>query len=247
MKASMNRIERTVVRYVARQFGNRTIRILELCPGAGHLTRALIAEGYSSIEALDIDPDAFDVPEVTCHKGNLSDPQPFSDGSFDLVICCEGIEHLEHQYAFVKECNRVLAPGGSLVLSTPNGTNFASRLRFLMTGFYALSTRPNNEFSKNWYVEHIYPLTFWQLRHILHTRGFLIRELFTDHFRKSALVGVPLWPLVYLLTWLALAKESDPRQLEVNRQICAQMCGPVLYLGRTMVVHAVKESPASLP
>jgi SAM-dependent methyltransferase len=45
---------------------------------------------------------------------------PFQDGSFDLVTSFETLEHVSEGEPFVAELHRVLAPGGLLVLSTPN-------------------------------------------------------------------------------------------------------------------------------
>jgi SAM-dependent methyltransferase len=39
---------------------------------------------------------------------------------FDSVLCGELIEHLERPYDFLREVSKVVAPGGRLVLSTPN-------------------------------------------------------------------------------------------------------------------------------
>ena len=47
---------------------------------------------------------------------------PFADGGFDLITIIELIEHLEPDaaLALLREAHRVLAPGGRLVISTPN-------------------------------------------------------------------------------------------------------------------------------
>jgi SAM-dependent methyltransferase len=45
---------------------------------------------------------------------------PLKNGSLDLVISLETIEHAPHPERFVSEFRRVLAPSGILVLSTPN-------------------------------------------------------------------------------------------------------------------------------
>jgi SAM-dependent methyltransferase len=45
---------------------------------------------------------------------------PFSPGCFDLVVAFEIIEHLDDPQAFLAELRRVLDPGGTLILSTPN-------------------------------------------------------------------------------------------------------------------------------
>lgn len=49
---------------------------------------------------------------------------PFTDACFDVVISAQTIEHLWDQDRFVAECARVLRPGGSLVVSTPNTLTF---------------------------------------------------------------------------------------------------------------------------
>jgi 2-polyprenyl-3-methyl-5-hydroxy-6-metoxy-1,4-benzoquinol methylase len=43
----------------------------------------------------------------------------FADAEFNAVLCCEVIEHLKDDRAGVREINRLLNPGGLLVLSTP--------------------------------------------------------------------------------------------------------------------------------
>ena len=49
------------------------------------------------------------------------DQFPCPDGHFATVLCCELIEHLHHDpMHMMSEINRVLRPGGTLVLTTPN-------------------------------------------------------------------------------------------------------------------------------
>jgi 2-polyprenyl-6-hydroxyphenyl methylase/3-demethylubiquinone-9 3-methyltransferase len=43
-------------------------------------------------------------------------------GTFDLVTCVEVIEHVADKHAFMKDVAARLAPGGLLVMSTPNRT-----------------------------------------------------------------------------------------------------------------------------
>jgi len=58
------------------------------------------------------------------------DPLPFPDSSFDLVLFTEVLEHFEwHPEPALRECRRVLRPGGCLVLTTPNSAELGLRVR----------------------------------------------------------------------------------------------------------------------
>lgn len=52
------------------------------------------------------------------------DPFPHQDGEFDLVLCCEILEHMAMDPShMLREAHRVLKPGGHLVLTTPNAAS----------------------------------------------------------------------------------------------------------------------------
>ena len=55
------------------------------------------------------------------------------DGRFDLVTCMEVIEHVADPAAFLKALAARLAPGGLLILSTPNATGW-SKLMMITIG-----------------------------------------------------------------------------------------------------------------
>jgi SAM-dependent methyltransferase len=56
--------------------------------------------------------------------GNLAE-LPLADNSVDVVVNFQVIEHLWDQGQFLRECFRVLAPGGELLISTPNRITFS--------------------------------------------------------------------------------------------------------------------------
>lgn len=47
---------------------------------------------------------------------------PFSDSSLDFIIASNMIHHLSQPYRFLKECSRVLRPGGCLIIQEVNNS-----------------------------------------------------------------------------------------------------------------------------
>lgn len=78
-----------------------------------------VAREHAAAMALDIDYRVGDVQEL--------------EGQFDLVTCMEVIEHVADPAAFVEALAKRLAPGGLLIMSTPNATSW-SRLIMITIG-----------------------------------------------------------------------------------------------------------------
>jgi SAM-dependent methyltransferase len=60
------------------------------------------------------------------------EPLPFEDGTFDVVVAGEFLEHVRDPEAVVAEVRRVLRRGGTFVGSVPNAFRLQSRLLFLL-------------------------------------------------------------------------------------------------------------------
>jgi len=75
---------------------------------------------------VDVAPEAIEFARAHYPATNLRfeegscEALPHANGSFELVVAFEVIEHLEDWQAFLREARRVLAPNGQLVVSTPN-------------------------------------------------------------------------------------------------------------------------------
>jgi SAM-dependent methyltransferase len=61
---------------------------------------------------------------------DLTEPFPFSDNSFAYIICEHAIEHICYAdaLAMLRECIRVLKPGGKLRISTPDLVRYADMI-----------------------------------------------------------------------------------------------------------------------
>ncbi|MDP3067686.1 MAG: methyltransferase domain-containing protein [Methylocystis sp.] len=94
---------------------DKTIRAFAETPEAARL-RILDLNGAPAISpALAALPEYVraDYPKVDMLA------MPFADGVFDLVIHSDTLEHVPHPVRALQECQRVLAPGGSLCFTVP--------------------------------------------------------------------------------------------------------------------------------
>jgi ubiquinone/menaquinone biosynthesis C-methylase UbiE len=64
--------------------------------------------------------------EAELVRANL-ESLPFEDGSFDLVLCSQVVEHLLAPERGLAELARILRPGGTLIVSTDNERNLVTR------------------------------------------------------------------------------------------------------------------------
>lgn len=89
-------------------------RALDVGCREGAQTRWLEQRGYR-VTSIDVEK-LFDSAEVV----DANEPLPYPDAHFDVVWCSEVIEHLADPNYSLGEMRRVLAPGGKLVVTTPN-------------------------------------------------------------------------------------------------------------------------------
>ena len=93
--------------------------------GAAELSRAAKVVGVdASAEAVDHAHANFSRAGVHFLRA-VCESLPFADGSFDLVVAFEVIEHLARWQDFLAEARRVLRPAGLLLVSTPNKAYYA--------------------------------------------------------------------------------------------------------------------------
>lgn len=94
--------------------------VLEVGSGTGYGIQELAPKAihYNAIDKYET-PVPASLDNVTFLRGNIP-PLPYAAEQFDVVVSFQVIEHIEEDYLFVSECARVLKPGGTLILSTPN-------------------------------------------------------------------------------------------------------------------------------
>ena len=126
--------------------------------------------------------------EFTCdvdHFDAEKDIYPYEDGSFATVICGELIEHLfSDPMHMMSEINRILRPGGHLVLTTPNIASMRALHAILQgyhPGFFPAYLKPGDSGDARHNREYT-PKEIWQL---FYYSGFEMMNLETGEFRAD--------------------------------------------------------------
>jgi SAM-dependent methyltransferase len=140
--------------------GGRTV--LEVGCGEGYGT-ARIAAVAKHVLGIDYDEPsirhaAATYPQAAFARANLAG-LPIGDGAIEVVATLQVIEHVWDHPQFVRECARVLRPGGTLVVTTPNRLTFSPGL-----------DRPVNPF-------HTHEFTAAELTRLLSRCGFIVNEV----------------------------------------------------------------------
>jgi SAM-dependent methyltransferase len=103
---------------------------------------------------------------------------PFPDESFGTVVSTDVIEHIVDAVTAARELHRVLAPGGCLVVTTPNVCSLRRRLVMLAGKFPWTSEGPCTEDGRLLDGGHFHYFTYGTVESICRDVGFVRCERF---------------------------------------------------------------------
>ena len=148
-------------------------------------------------ESFQCDVDLFDAER---------DPFPYPDGWFATVLCCELLEHLARDpMHMMVEINRVLRPGGHLLLTTPNIASLRSIAAILQGYHPGLFTHYVHPDKAAMEPRHYREYTPTEIRRLLEDAGFTVIKLETGPYREQPR---PEWLwVVHLLERYRLPKD----------------------------------------
>lgn len=227
-------------------------RLLDIPAGEGEQSLALKRRGFSVV-SVDLLPRAGEGGGLAWACADANRSFPFRDASFDYVLSREGIEHLENQAGFIRECARVLKPDGVLVITTPNMTHLSARLSSLLTGQRNLRRGLINEVQTvrigrraHPYHGHVFMIDYFRMRYILRLAGFDRLELFTDRFSPTSIAMAWMVPLLYVASRFSVRtaarkarRKSFPAvPVSVANEILRHVMSPALLFGKRMIVMA---------
>ena len=125
---------------------------LDVGCGAGLLAEPLARLG-AKVTGLDASPELIAVAhqhaarqgiEIDYRAGEIAE----LEGQYDLITCMEVIEHVADPAAFVNALALRLAPGGLLILSTPNATGWSRLLMITLGEGLGRIPRGTHDFAK---------------------------------------------------------------------------------------------------
>jgi 2-polyprenyl-6-hydroxyphenyl methylase/3-demethylubiquinone-9 3-methyltransferase len=125
---------------------------LDVGCGAGLLAEPLARTG-AAVTAIDAAPELIDAARAHATAQGLeidyrAVPVEELDGRFDLVTCLEVIEHVAEPLAFLRWLAARLAPGGLMILSTPNRTAWSKLLTITLAEGIGSIPKGTHDFGK---------------------------------------------------------------------------------------------------
>ncbi len=127
-------------------------RALDVGCGAGLLAEPLCRMG-ATVTAVDAAPEL--IAAARLHAAGQELPIDYRatgveevEGTFDLVTAMEVIEHVADAQAFIGALARRLAPGGLLILSTPNRTAWSKLLTITIAEGLGRIPRGTHDYAK---------------------------------------------------------------------------------------------------
>ena len=117
----------------------RDRRILDVGAATGYLGSALRQAGFHSVSGIEMNPEwareakPFYQSLEVCDLER--DPLPWEEGSFDVLICADVLEHLKDPAGVLRRLQGLLAAGGMGLVSLPNVAHWSVRLSLLFGRF----------------------------------------------------------------------------------------------------------------
>lgn len=162
-------------------------QVADIACGTGYGTILLAKAGARSVHGMDISDEAVAFSQENCNipnafylVANAQNLTAISDGEFDFVVSFETIEHLPKVESYLDEIMRILRPGGTFLVSTPD--------RRIASVLHCFLGHPQNPY-------HICEYTERELLDLLSTR-FQIEACYGQGFVPRWLV---FWPIQFIV------------------------------------------------
>ena len=116
-------IKHIITEYSIFQQRREFLEICDIACGHGELLKRLKEDGFRvrGVEGAPARVEEVRQSGIECVCANV-EHVPLPDGSLDVIICTECLEHVKDPVAVLKEVNRLLIRGGMVFVTTPYGS-----------------------------------------------------------------------------------------------------------------------------
>jgi len=188
--------------------------VIDIPCGDGRMS-AVFKELGAKVQSYDLDSKDNDYIEHPHKFADMNECLPIESNHADIILCQEGIEHLQDQFFIFSEFNRILKKGGILILTTPSISNIRSKFAYLFMETENFKRLPYNEIDALWRVDknndkikiyfgHLFLITCSKLFTISKLNGFRLKEqILTKISPSSFFLFILLYPLILFFNALS--------------------------------------------
>ena len=180
----ISQVDPRLAKIIAIVTAARPQTLADIGSGRGFLLDRLADRGLTGMVGVDVFDDVAS-DRWDYRAADITERLPLNDASMECVVAGEIIEHVPNPDHLVREVRRVLVPGGTFVLSTPNLVSWANRV-LVPFGIQPLGTETSSEVALgrrlrvlgqgNQVQGHLKVFSHRALREILERYGFTVLQ-----------------------------------------------------------------------
>jgi SAM-dependent methyltransferase len=180
-------------------------RVLDVACGPGHIG-SRIRELGNHVVGVEVSAEASEAAKAVLdevHSFDIEGPWPDNvlGQSFDVIVLGEVLEHVFDPVAVLKSAQQVLAPGGRVVITTPNFLVWIARLQVLF-GRFRYQRYGLFDFG------HIRWFTYDYLRQVIRDAGLVIDTEWHVPHPKNLERLTKAWPSLFALNFVVAASKA---------------------------------------
>lgn len=186
--------------------------VVDIPCGDGRSSLAFKRKG-ATVRPFDLFPEFMKIDGIEAEFADLSERLPLEDACADFLICQEGIEHIPDKVGMFREFNRVLKPGGRLIITAPSISHARGRFSWFLFETDLWRRMPPSELDSVWvmgddsdrtYFGHLFLIGVHHLQTICTLTGFrTVERRRTKISGLSVFLGLLFYPLLGLMSLVA--------------------------------------------